>query len=726
VHSNKETNIRELGSTKLTLRPDLVFSPQSFGSDNCYTIEDPVNSSFYRVGIAEYRFISLLDGQSTVSHALALVARAHPEGALTEQEAAVICKWLVESELAFTSESSRPARLKETAAATARARASQNWNPAVIRLPLLQPDRFFNAVIAWISWLYSPAALAVLLLVAIVAAYHLASRWDRFVASSQGILAPDNWLWLGFAWIVLKVLHELSHGAVCKRYGGAVREAGIMLIMLAPVAYVDVTSSWSFRSKWQRIHTAAAGVIAELFIASLAALAWSRTEHGPFNLLCSDVVWMASVGTILFNANPLMKFDGYYMLSDLLEIPNLYMLGQQAVRSWFRRRFLGLASAPAAVPASRHRVIGVYGWLSLVWRTITIAGLLVASTTLLHGAGIILTGLAATLWFGPPAGRFVRFLWQGTPTERPNRLRFFATASLAVGGIVALVASTPWPFAVRAPAVVEYAPLTVVRTASSGFVREVHVIDGQCVGEGDVLAVLESAELQQELADLELAVEQSHLKARMHEKSQHLAAYQAELENAEALAKKHREKQSQVDGLTIRAPVGGRVIGRNLDALDGRYFSAGSAIVSIGAENRKEVQIAISQDDVDAFAACVDRPLTARLVGGVRLDAVLQKVNPRASVTPPHPSLCAPNGGPLPVRQVGAGSSEPHSGDDKFELLEPGFSGVVALDGRQSAQLRAGQRGVVTARAPGQSIGRHVHSVVERWVQRRLKPPNRT
>ena len=286
--TNKKTNIRELGRTKLTLRPDLIFSPGSFGGDNCYTVEDPVNSSFYRVGIAEYRFISLLDGDSTVGHVLALLARTYPDTALTEGEAAVVCRWLVESELAFTSESSRPARLKETADAATRARTWQNWNPTTVRLPLLQPDRFFDAVIRWISWLYSPSALAVWLIVAVVAAYHVASRWDRFVASSQGIFASDNWLWLGLAWIALKVLHELSHGAVCKRYGGTVREAGIMLIMLAPVAYVDVTSSWSFRSKWQRLHTAAAGMIVELIIASLAALVWSFTEPGTLSLVYSQ------------------------------------------------------------------------------------------------------------------------------------------------------------------------------------------------------------------------------------------------------------------------------------------------------------------------------------------------------------------------------------------------------------------------------------------------------
>jgi multidrug efflux pump subunit AcrA (membrane-fusion protein) len=343
-----------------------------------------------------------------------------------------------------------------------------------------------------------------------------------------------------------------------------------------------------------------------------------------------------------------------------------------------------------------------------------------------RGAGVVLSLGAAAMWLGVPAFRFARFVWNGSPTEQPNRFRFVIASVLTAAVVAALFVFVPWPRATRAPAVVEYAPLSVVRTATAGFVREVCVADGQLVEAGDILAVLDNPELELELADLDLAIEQSQLKARVNEKNQQVAANQAEREHGESLAKKRAEKLAEVAGLTVRAQVAGRLLGRRLDTLVGRYFHAGSEFVSIGAEDRKEVQLAIAQNHLDTFTGNVSRSVTVRLSGGRAFGAVLEKVSPRASLTPPHPSLCAPQGGPLPVRQVTAGAGEPHDGEAKLELLSPTFRGLVALDGPKSSALRAGQRGVVTTRAPGESVGRHLFDLVERWVQKRLSPPNRT
>jgi putative peptide zinc metalloprotease protein len=735
----------EVARVKLSLRNDLVFTPQSSLGDPHYLVEDPIHSRFYRVGLREYAFLSLLDGKNTVNDAVRIARDQLGGEAITEQEAVSICRWLVGSELVQidsrptaqswpasgvndSRDATRSATNSPAAAASNAAQPSawSRWNLLYLRIPLVHPDRIFQAAHPWLRWVNSRRAFVVWLVAVLAAGWQLAARWGHFTAATEGMLAPSNWLWLTACWVLLKLAHEFAHGLACKHYGGSVREAGVMLMFFAPVAYVDVTTSWRFRSKWQRIHIAAAGMIAELFIAALATLVWSCTEPGPLNLLAFNAIVMASITTVLFNANPLMRFDGYYILSDLLEIPNLYALGQQSVSGWFRRWVLGLPTAPSGQATSRQNVIRGYGWLSLVWRVVTLGGILIASTVMFRGAGIVLTIVAAAMWLGVPAIRFARFIWNGSPTEQPDRLRFVTTASLAGGAVAALLAFVPWPLATRAPAIVEYSPLTIVRTASAGFVREIRVSEGQAIQSGDVLAVLENAELELELADLDLAILQSQLKARVNEKNQHVAAHQAEMEHAESLAKKRQEKLAQVNGLTVRSPISGRVLDRSLDALVGRYFSAGSELVSIGAEDQKDVQVAISQDHLDVFAANVRAPVTIRLPGGDAIGAVLEKVSPRASLTPPHPSLCAPQGGPLAVRQVAARSGESRDHGDNYELLAPGFRGVVALDGPQASALRAGQRGVVTARAPGDSIGRHLYGAIERWVQKRLNPQQRT
>jgi len=467
--------IRELARQKMTIRGDLVFTPQRSGGEAYYIIEDPVNSKFHRVGLAEYAFISLLDGKTAVGEALRAVAEAAPENALSEQEAAGICKWLVESELAHTPESSQASRLVDKARSARQAASWQRYNPIVFRLPLLRPNRLFESLAARLGWIHSRQALAAWLFVTVMGAYQVALHWDRFLVSSRGVLAPGNWLWLLVSWIALKVVHETSHGIACHRHGGTVREAGVLLILFAPIAYIDVTSSWRFRSKWQRIHTAAAGMYIEGFIAGLAALVWSATAPGSLNNVCHNLVIMASFTTVVINANPLMRFDGYYILSDLAEIPNLYGEGQQYLSYWARRYLLGVPAARPSWSRARGVVVPLYGAAALCWRVLVSTCLVIAATALFRGAGVVLAALAAALWLGVPTARCVRYLFRGKAGETPSLVRLSATAGAAAVIIPVLLVALPWPGLRRAPAVVEYSPLTRVRTVSSGFIRALPV-----------------------------------------------------------------------------------------------------------------------------------------------------------------------------------------------------------------------------------------------------------
>jgi putative peptide zinc metalloprotease protein len=723
VQPIKDTSIRELGRTRLKLRGDLQFTPRSFGAESCYTIEDPVSSKFYRVGIPEYTFISLLDGHTSISQALALAVRANPDVAFTEREAAAICKWLIESELAATTESAQPGRLAETAEKGALARLSQIWNPAVIRVPIFRPDRFLQALTPWISWLYTPTAFAAWVLLILAASYSVVSNWNQFVESTRGVFAPGNWLWLALCWIVLKLLHEVSHGAVCKRYGGSVREAGVMLIMLAPVAYVDVTSSWRFCSKWQRIQTAAAGIYIELLLAAIAAFVWISTDSEALKAVCCNAMLMASFTTIVFNANPLMKFDGYYMLSDILEIPNLYASGQLYLQYWARRYLLGVPGVPPQAPSAKRVAIQLYGVASLLWRIVFSVALVLAAATLFRGAGIILSILAGAMWLGWPALRFLHYLIWGTEMEQPNRVRFFWTAGIGSATLTLLLTALPWPGAMHAPAVVEYSPLTAVRTGCAGFVRRVFVVPGEVVAEGQPLVQLENEELVAELADLHLAQQQSQLKLRAHEKKVHLAAHQAEQENLKALETKCREKQAQVEQLVLRAPCDGTIIGRNLDTWLGQYTKVGTELLCIGIESKLELRLSIAQENVDAFAARVEESIRVRLPGTRAFSCPLTRVNPGATIDLQYPSLAAANGGPLPVRAKDGAST----GKDKlkntaveFELLSPRFTGIMSPSAEQSRSLHAGQLGLATIRPFDESLGKHLLRVAMRWSEKKL------
>jgi putative peptide zinc metalloprotease protein len=286
-------------------------------------------------------------------------------------------------------------------------------------------------------------------------------------------------------------------------------------------------------------------------------------------------------------------------------------------------------------------------------------------------------------------------------------------------GIVFLFGVCPWPLAKRAPALVQYAPLTIVRAGSAGFVREVIAEDGQSVAEGDLLLVLENEQLEIELKELDVSVEQSRLKSLGHRNRHEMAAYQAEQKKIEGLLKQRAELQAQVEQLAVRAPSDGTVMRRQLDALLGTYLNEGDEILAIGNDDQKEIRLSVAQEDVDSFQCSLDEPVLIH-VGSDRLLARLTRITPRATLQPPDVSLCATHGGPLVVRQNSPDAKTDSSENETVELVEPRFTGTIALDGHQSRQLRAGGRGVVHLTDRDESVGGHLVRSFQRWLRRRL------
>ncbi len=711
----------DLGRAVVCLRPDLSFAPHCEGKHPYCVVEDPARSRFFRIGIAEYAFLSLLDGKTTVDEAVRAASALIPEHTLSESQAAGIGKWLLDNRLAHVPTAAAaptsPADDEEQ-----RHEALSRWNPLVVRCPLLRPDRLLARLLPWTGWLHSPPAIMASVVLWIAASIHLLARWDALAHATQGILLPDRWLWAALCFVLVKLVHETSHGLACKRYGGSVREAGLIFILFAPLAYVDISSAWRFRSKWQRIHTSAAGMQAELVLAALAVFVWAGTEPGLANELALDVILLAGFTTLLFNANPLMRFDGYYILSDLLNIPNLYGLGQQRVQAVAQRWLMGQRTPLPAVVGRRAPLLTAYGLVTLVWRIFVSATLIVAAASLLEGLGVVLAVIGAVLWFGRPMVGLAAYLFSVRTWRNGRPARFVCCAGVPGIMLVSVLCLLPWPGAYRAPAIVRFGSSTAVRAASAGFLNDIRVIDGQRVHRGQVLAVLSNPDLEAELADLDLAMAISQTKARVYRTSGRMAAYQAESETLAALKKQHVEKQRQVDGLTIRAPESGNVLGRELGQRRGSYLQQGAEILSVADVLFKEIRISIAQDDVEAFESQLGHRVRFRAPGVPALTCYLDEVAPRATTEPPHPTLCAPAGGVLAVFKDENAQPTAAEYGGRLRLLKPRFDGTVRLRPRQSQTVHAGQRGVVTLRLNDRSLGGQLVHVVQGWIQRQLEP----
>ena len=242
----------ELANCKLELRTDLEFHLQEYQGAACYLIEDEINSRFFRVGMAEYHFIALMNGSTKITQAIAQTTSQMGDQALSEQDAITIAKWLIDSGLATTEASRSAGRLMESFDESDRKKRIAKMNPVTPKFSLFNPDRFLTHLNAAFGWVFSFPMFLIWCGIVATALYMVGANWDAITSSQSMIFTSDNWIWLGLTWVILKVLHEIAHGLACKRFEGDVNQCGLVLIVMIPLPFVDVTSSWRFTSKWQR------------------------------------------------------------------------------------------------------------------------------------------------------------------------------------------------------------------------------------------------------------------------------------------------------------------------------------------------------------------------------------------------------------------------------------------------------------------------------------------
>ena len=498
----QDHRVREISSLKLKLRSDLKFSPHIEAGEECYLVEDSQRSRYFRIGIAEYFLVSMFDGKTTVGEAMVRLAQTECTRTLDQTQVTAVCKWLIDSELAYTLESRSEQRLASNVEKTRQKKRLMRWNPLCSKIPLSYPDRHVARLTPLLQHAFGRGAGVIGLVLFCIAPYQITSHWEAFSLASAGVFSPTRWIWLGLCWLVLKFVHELAHAVVCRMHGGNVHEAGIIVVLFAPLAYVDVTSSWKIRSKWKRIHIAAAGMYVELVIASIAALLWVAEPAGLLNDLYFNVIIMAGLTTIVFNANPLMRFDGYYILSDWLEIPNLYGDGQQYLQYLGRRYILGEGVSAVIGWSWRNVFTRIYAVFALCWRCVICFSLFTAAIVMFDGLGMFLGIGAVVLWVGFPLFALAKYLLRSDPL-RVTRLR---RVSIACAGVAACCTSiwygVAWPSKMSAHAIVQYEPIAFVRASSPGFLRSIQVDSGSDVEPGQVIAVLENRELVAEADDL--------------------------------------------------------------------------------------------------------------------------------------------------------------------------------------------------------------------------------
>ncbi len=711
--ADENRSVREAEMLRPRLREGLHYSIQDQDGQRVCVIEDPVASRFHRVGPEEYRFFRALDGKRTMAAIIAQLSRDGSGESFTEQEALQMLRWLKDNHL-LAVESARSGSEREQTELAYRS-AVTFLNPLVLKVPLARPDRFFGLLERWARPALGGFGFFVWLAVVLTGATQVAMDWSRFTRDFEGIFARDNWLWLFVVWAGLKVVHEFGHGVFCKHFHAGVREIGMIFIIFVPMGYVDATASLGLPSKWRRVMVAAAGLYVEFFCAAIAAIVWARSDAGFANTIAHNVVITGTMLTLFFNANPLMRFDGYYIASDLLEIPNLATRG----RTWLMRAASWLlmgarGSKPKPLVTRTDWVVAIYGVASWVWQLVVLAGLLVGASVALRGGGLVLALFAAVMWIGLPVWRFVESL-ASTVQSGSARWRVGAMRAAAIVACVAGILFVPFHRSVSSPGVVELADTRVLRAECPGFVEKVLVRDGEEVVEGQLLVELRNDDEAAKLEASRVQLQEQELRARVAYTREDVATFQSQQAKVESLRAAVANNESYVATLKIRAPFSGRVTNRWLEQMSGVFLNTGDEVLYFGRSDGSEVKIAVNEEQEPHFRGAVNKPVRIRIEGrGGAFAGTLERVEARASREMIHPALTALADGPLALRRAEGADAAKRA---QYELALPHFTATARLVA--DAPFGIGEMALVKFRsARSATIWSEAHRVMDRWVRR--------
>ncbi len=565
-----------------------------------YVLSDPGTRRVHRLTPEAMSIVARMDGTATLDALWHEAAGRLGDSTPTQHQVLQLMGQLHSNELLIADAVPETRDLVERHRRERRRRWKGLLNPLSARIPLWNPDRLLEWVLPAASPLLGRSGLVAWALTVAAAGVVAWQNWTELTSDvGDRILAAYNLLLLAVCLPLLKALHELGHGLVAKRFGGDVPETGVMFLMMLPMPYVDVSSAAGFRSRRRRILVGAAGMLVETAVAAVATVVWALVEPGLVRAIAFNVVVAASVTTVLFNANPLMRYDGYYMLADALDLPNL---AQRATRHWsflierhvFRRPGL---EAPTTTAGERAWFL-LYAPASLAYRLSVSFGIALFLAGHYWALGV---GLALWTLFGSvlvPVWRAVRHVVAAPALQevRGRAVGISAAAALAAAGLVTLV---PLPHHSMVEGVLWLPDTASVRAGADGFVTRLLTEPGQAVAAGTSVAASEDPALFAQVAGLRGRVAELEAQFQSEAFVKRVDALVTATELAQARTEL-AQREDRVARLVARAGADGQLAVIRPADLVGRFLKEGELIGYVLPEGGARVaRAAVDQDDLD-------------------------------------------------------------------------------------------------------------------------------
>ncbi len=687
-----------VAALKPRLRAHANIIRQIYRGEAWYVLQDLSNERFHRFSPSTYSVLGLLDGRRTIQEVWELACSRLGDDAPTQDEMIRLLSQLHQADVLQcdvppdTSELFRRYQQRQRRALMSKAFSFLAW-----KFPLFDPEKFLTRwlplVRPFFGWTGALMWLAIVIPGAVLAAMH----WPELTENILDLaLAPQNLLIVWLIFPILKLLHELGHGFAVKAFGGEVHEMGIMILVLMPIPYVDASSSWAFRSKWQRVAVGAAGMIVEVFLASLALFVWLSVEPGAVRAVAYNVMLIAGISTVLFNANPLLRFDGYYIAADFLEIPNLRQRSFGYLKYLCERYLFGHrdAEVPVGTPGERAWFV-TFSTTAFVYRVLVMVAIMLFLGDMFFTVAVILVVFMSVMWIFVPVGKGLKFLLTSPQIKRVRARAIVVTVSL-VALIVAGVVLVPAPLRTMAEGVVWIPEEAFVRAEVDGFVTEVVVQPGARVRRGDVLILCENPALATEVMVLmgRLRELRAQYVAERVVNVARAAIIQEELRYAYETLAKARQRLAM---LAITSRADGTFVAPLAVDLPGRYVRRGEALAHVVDLETVTVRAVVPQGDIDLVR---NRTVEVEVRLAERIDAPLPAVVirevPAGMEQLPSRALGSAGGGEIPVDPRDPEGVSAVERLFQFDLELPDHAGLLNVGGRVYLRFDHGEEPLAT------------------------------
>lgn len=651
------------------LRQELAIhtGPDDADGAPTWTLHDPADNHFFQLSWPAFEILSRWHLRQPA--VLLDAVRRDTTLDLAHEDIDGVLAFLARHSLLAARSAHDTARLAQAAAAGRLTRPM--WllkHYLFFRIPLVRPMRFLQAAAPHVRWLFSARLPWLVAGMALTGLYLVSQQWDSFVHTFSGYSGWPGVIGIGAALSFSKVAHELGHAFTAHRHGCRVPHMGVAFMVMVPMLYTDTNEAWKLPSRRARMQIGAAGMATELALAAGATLLWSFLPDGPLRagvFLLATSTWLI---TLAINLSPFMRFDGYFLLSDWLGMPNLheraFALGRWHLREWL----FGWGDAPPETfTPGRRRFLIAFAHATWLYRLALFLGIaLLVYHLFFKLLGILLLAVELGWFIGRPVQQELKTWWL-----QRGRLRWnLSTArSLALLLMMMLVLCIPWPRGVDAPAVLGARQAQWLYAPSPAQVLGVAAQPGQAVQPDDILLTLDSGELRYELGLAQAREQQLRWQLQQQAFNEGLQEKGATLRQQwEAAREQVAGLQALNDQLRLRPGFAGRVVSLNPAVQPGNWVARGERLLQIASPDGVKVEAYVSEADLPKIEAGAAARFIADEPGLPGVDCEVLSVDRIAVSDMEHAALASPYAGPIPASVDADGRVQPRDAHFRVRL----------------------------------------------------------